>query len=138
MSAQLALRAGIWVLSSRSTAGTFDIPELLPEALVPAWVPTPTGWVAGWPGCWCWSGRPRDLAGGIGAGEKLAGIMVDGAHLPGDSTRWFEPANDHFTGISIGLINYSRDLHGVQFGWLNYTANNPRWARLLLFINVPI
>ena len=96
--------------------------------------------------------------GGIGAGDELVGIMmggvmvfapevrgiavsavngitVGGTYLPGDSQRWFEPVNDRFTGLSIGLINYSRQLRGVQLGLLNFAGNNPPWARLLPFVN---
>ena len=95
---------------------------------------------------------------GVGAGEALSGIIaggvtafapdmrglsvsaangiaVGGRHLPGGSGRWFEPVNERFTGLSVGLVNYSRDLKGVQLGVLNYAGNNPRWARLLPLVN---
>ena len=95
---------------------------------------------------------------GVGAGEGLSGIIaggvtafapsmrgisvsaangisVGGRHLPGGSGRWFEPVNERFTGLSVGLVNYSRQLKGVQIGVLNYAGNNPRWARLLPLVN---
>jgi hypothetical protein len=48
----------------------------------------------------------------------------------------FELANKEFTGLSIGLVNYSAKLKGVQIGLINYAANNPRWLRLLPLINL--
>ena len=48
----------------------------------------------------------------------------------------FEKVNERHTGIALGGINYTRELRGVQIGLLNYARNNPRWARLLPFVNV--
>ena len=63
------------------------------------------------------------------------GIAVGSRYLPGGSGGWFETVNERFTGLSVGLINYSRELKGVQVGLLNYAGNNPRWARLLPLVN---
>ena len=96
--------------------------------------------------------------GGVGAGERLSGVIASGVtafaphmrglslsaangiavgsrYLPGGSGGWFETVNERFTGLSVGLINYSRELKGVQVGLLNYAGNNPRWARLLPLVN---
>lgn len=47
-------------------------------------------------------------------------------------------ANDRHTGLAIGLVNYTRNLHGVQLGLINWAGNNPPWLRLLPLINVHI
>jgi hypothetical protein len=57
---------------------------------------------------------------GIGFGERLS----------------LEAVCDRHTGISVGLLNYTRSLHGVQIGVLNHAANNPPWARWLPVLNV--
>jgi hypothetical protein len=38
-------------------------------------------------------------------------------------------------GLTIGLFNYAWELNGVQFGVLNYAANNPKGLRLLPLFN---
>jgi len=45
-------------------------------------------------------------------------------------------ANRETVGLSIGLVNYTAELRGVQIGLLNYARNNPRWLRLLPFLNL--
>jgi hypothetical protein len=40
------------------------------------------------------------------------------------------------TGLSVGLLNGARELHGVQIGLLNYAGNNPLLLRLLPGMNV--
>jgi len=47
-------------------------------------------------------------------------------------------ANHRTTGLAIGLVNYTRQLRGVQIGLLNWAGNNPPWLRLLPFANVHI
>jgi hypothetical protein len=39
-------------------------------------------------------------------------------------------------GLTIGVVNYTRRLHGVQVGIINYAANNPPGLRVLPLINV--
>lgn len=39
-------------------------------------------------------------------------------------------------GLSIGLYNYTRALHGVQLGLINVARNNPDWARVLPVLNL--
>jgi hypothetical protein len=39
-------------------------------------------------------------------------------------------------GLTIGLFNVARSLHGVQLGALNWAGNNPLLLRLLPLINV--
>ena len=39
-------------------------------------------------------------------------------------------------GLTIGVVNYARRLHGVQVGLINYARNNPPGLRVLPAINV--
>lgn len=39
-------------------------------------------------------------------------------------------------GICFGLVNFATTLKGAQIGLINYAKNNPKWARLLPFINL--
>ena len=70
---------------------------------------------------------------GVAAGA-LNGFYIDRIDLE-DFLR-IRLANQRFTGLSIGLVNYSAQLKGVQLGLLNYAGNNPRWLRLLPLINI--
>jgi hypothetical protein len=38
-------------------------------------------------------------------------------------------------GLSIGIYNYARTLHGLQIGVLNVAQNNPRGLRVLPLVN---
>jgi hypothetical protein len=38
-------------------------------------------------------------------------------------------------GLSLGLLNYAWEVHGVQLGVLNYARNNRRGLRLLPLVN---
>lgn len=70
---------------------------------------------------------------GLTAGV-LNGLYIDRIDL--EDFLHFKLANRHFTGLSIGLVNYTARLKGVQLGVLNYAGNNPRWLRLLPLVNV--
>jgi len=39
-------------------------------------------------------------------------------------------------GLAVGGINATKELHGVQLGFLNYAGNNPKALRLLPLINM--
>ncbi len=69
---------------------------------------------------------------GIAVGA-LNGFYIDRIDL--EDFLHFDMTNQRFTGLSIGLFNYSAELEGVQLGLLNYAANNPRWLRLLPLVN---
>lgn len=111
------------------------------------------------------AGAVRELDGialgglGVGAGERIRGLALGGlvsmarevegisfGALNGviirsinlDDFLDIRTVNQRYTGLSLGLFNYSAELHGVQLGLFNYAANNPKWARLLPFINVHI
>jgi antitoxin component YwqK of YwqJK toxin-antitoxin module len=38
-------------------------------------------------------------------------------------------------GVQIGIVNYTNRLQGVQFGLINVNRTNPKWCRVLPFIN---
>jgi len=38
-------------------------------------------------------------------------------------------------GLSVGVINYAAQLHGVQLGVINYVKENPWYLRVLPLIN---
>ena len=87
------------------------------------------------------------------AGVTLSGVMVgrqatggviapvyarirDGGHLTGASVSLFNHVQGDQRGVTIGLFNVARSLHGVQLGALNYAGNNPLLLRLLPLINL--
>jgi hypothetical protein len=91
--------------------------------------------------------------GGVRAGGRIKGgtfslLSVGASELKGFTASafngfvfedyWFRRHNDPTIGFSIGLINYAPELKGVQLGLLNYAGNNPKWARLLPFLNAHI
>jgi hypothetical protein len=64
----------------------------------------------------------------------LNGVYVDRIDL--EDFLHFNLANQRFTGLSIGLVNYTAELNGVQLGLFNYAGNNPRGLRLLPLVNL--
>ena len=109
------------------------------------------------------TGARRELRGialgglGVGAGESMQGLVVGGLVAMAPCTRGISfgllngvviddinledflrirTVNQRYTGLSLGLFNYSAELNGAQIGLLNYAGNNPRWARLLPFLNL--
>ncbi|MCF6270415.1 MAG: hypothetical protein L3J41_11930 [Melioribacteraceae bacterium] len=39
------------------------------------------------------------------------------------------------TGLTIGIVNYAKNLNGVQIGLVNIADNNSGWSRVLPFVN---
>jgi hypothetical protein len=70
---------------------------------------------------------------GLMAGA-INGLYIDRIDL--EDFLHFKMVNERFTGLSIGLVNYTAQLKGVQLGLFNYAGNNPRWLRLLPLVNV--
>lgn len=64
------------------------------------------------------------------------GAMVQEVNL--EDFLVIDRANERHTGLAIGLVNYTRELRGVQLGLLNWAGNNPPWLRLLPIVNVHI
>jgi hypothetical protein len=39
------------------------------------------------------------------------------------------------SGVAIGIVNYARELHGLQVGLVNIAGNNQGLARVLPLVN---
>lgn len=89
--------------------------------------------------------------GGVGAGEAITGIAlsvvsVGARDIKGMTVSGFngmsikrgrlKRVNERMTGLSIGLVNATLHLKGVQIGVINYAGNHPRWLRILPLINL--
>jgi len=61
-----------------------------------------------------------------GTGRNMTGIILGS----------FNYIRGGQTGLAVGIINYSRNLNGVQLGLVNYVCDNPKYMRPLPFINV--
>ena len=68
------------------------------------------------------------------AAVALNGVYIDRIDLV--DFLHFRMVNQSYTGLSIGLVNYTARLKRVQLGLANYAGNNPRWLRLLPLVNV--
>lgn len=95
---------------------------------------------------------------GIATGDAITGLAVAGASVISPSLTGVSVAGGYTRtedgplrgavvsayndirgpqhGLSIGLYNYTRALHGVQIGLLNVARNNPDWARVLPVLNL--
>ncbi|MBW3534726.1 MAG: hypothetical protein KY453_05835 [Gemmatimonadetes bacterium] len=80
---------------------------------------------------------------GIGAGaEEARGVVVapaffrieEGGSLSGVSISAFNDIQGRQRGLTIGLLNITEELHGVQVGLLNIAWNKPSW-RVLPLVN---
>ncbi len=68
-----------------------------------------------------------------GVAGALFGIAID--RVKGFTVACFNFSKEH-TGISIGAVNRTKKLNGIQFGFLNYAGNNPKAFRFLPLINM--
>ena len=57
--------------------------------------------------------------------------------MQGVSVSSFNHVKGTQRGLTVGVFNYARSLHGVQLGVLNYAKSNRAPFRLLPIINVP-
>lgn len=82
--------------------------------------------------------------GGIGVGgEQVHGITAtfgmmkvqDGGQFSGLAVGSYNRIKGKQTGISLGLLNYAWQLHGIQIGVLNIVRENPAPFKVLPFIN---
>ena len=87
----------------------------------------------------------RGLAvGGAALGaRRLTGLGVAGGYayvgkgtLRGATIAAITHVNGTQRGLTIGLLNYARELHGVQIGLLNVARNNSFWTTILPGVNV--
>jgi hypothetical protein len=107
------------------------------------------------------SGELKGLTiGGIGAGAPtvkgitIGGIVVGGREIhglcvslgmlkieeeglfKGLSIASFNRIKGIQNGLTIGIVNYTYRLKGLQIGLINYAKNNPKFLQLLPFINL--
>jgi hypothetical protein len=93
--------------------------------------------------------------GALRAGEALSGISICGykldapsitglnlgvcwtqsRYLTGVTCAGYNETDGLQTGLVIGVVNFTRDLLGVQIGLLNYVEENPAGLKLLPIIN---
>jgi hypothetical protein len=81
-------------------------------------------------------------AAGVGAvvrgrlqGIGLAAGTVHVTDLDGVAVSAWNNVRGEQRGLTIGLFNYARTLHGLQLGLLNYVRSNPKGLRLLPVFN---
>jgi hypothetical protein len=84
-------------------------------------------------------------AAGIGVGgNDVRGIIMtpgfmrieDHGTFRGVAAAGFNYVKGEQRGLTIGVVNYARRLHGIQLGVINYAHNNPPGLRVLPVINV--
>ena len=72
----------------------------------------------------------------IGVTLALTNVTVyDNGSLTGFSTSAFNHIKGRQTGVSLGIVNYTHKLNGVQIGVINYVRDNPKYLKILPFIN---
>jgi hypothetical protein len=71
-------------------------------------------------------------------GITLAGLNVrvkENGSYSGFAASTFNYIKGRQTGLSVGILNYSWHLNGIQLGILNYVKDNPRFFKILPLIN---
>jgi hypothetical protein len=76
-------------------------------------------------------------------GDHLQGIMLAGGWVrvsEGGSTRGitcaaFNQIKGEQNGLSLGIVNYTRSIKGLQIGLINIVQENPRFLRILPILN---
>jgi hypothetical protein len=83
-----------------------------------------------------------NLAGTLRA-RQMVGIAIAPAYLRvnadgnfhGLGVSAYNEIRGHTTGLTIGLVNYTRTLNGVQLGLVNVVSENPRHRQVLPVVN---
>jgi hypothetical protein len=70
-----------------------------------------------------------------GAPEQT-GLMLGALNGIGTDRHRVVRVSDRMTGVSVGLVNATARLRGLQLGLLNYAADNPPGLRLLPLANL--
>ena len=65
------------------------------------------------------------IGGVLVAADEVRGITIGAFNGIGIHERRFKKRTNQFTGVAIGGLNFTRNLHGVQIGVLNYAGNKP-------------
>ena len=74
-------------------------------------------------------------------GASINGVVISPVRtrtwdLHGPSVAGYNRIKGDQFGLTIGLYNYARRLHGVQFGLINNARNNRGLLRILPLVNV--
>ncbi len=76
----------------------------------------------------------------IKGGKHVRGIALTAGYLEADTLSGIGIAGYVKTkssnGLSLGICNQADELHGIQFGLLNYAGNNPKEFRMLPLLNL--
>jgi hypothetical protein len=83
------------------------------------------------------------IAGIAAGGQEVKGITIalgmikvgNEGNLKGFSASAFNQIKGKQTGVSLGIVNYARQLNGFQFGLINYVRDNPKYLRILPILN---
>ena len=83
------------------------------------------------------------LAGLAVGGVEITGLTVALAHvrieddgiLTGLTASAFTYIKGLLKGVSLGIVNYSYEVSGIQIGLVNYVADNPSGLKILPFFN---
>ena len=81
------------------------------------------------------------LAGFRTRGEEVKGVTlalgwVKVSHsFAGFTVSAFNQIKGKQTGVSLGIVNYARQLEGVQIGLINYVQDHPKYRKVLPVIN---
>jgi len=68
-------------------------------------------------------------------GIAIGGLVVSSSKINGIAIAFLRNSFDKQNGVSISCFNGAEELHGFQFGLLNYAGNNRRLFRWTPFIN---
>jgi len=75
--------------------------------------------------------------------DRISGLAIapgfarinPGGDLHGISLAGYHEVRGHTQGLTIGIVNYTRTLNGVQLGVINMVDQNPRGRRVLPLVN---
>ncbi len=70
-------------------------------------------------------------------GSALTTGYFHAANLEGFAVAAYVNTNTT-NGVSLALFNRTKELHGIQFGLLNYAGNNPKGSRILPLMNLHV
>ena len=69
-------------------------------------------------------------------GVVVAGFVTGIDTVAGVTASMLLNKSKQHRGLAVGGINATKELHGVQLGFLNYAGNNPKALRLLPLVNM--
>ena len=78
---------------------------------------------------------PYDPPSGVVRGVVIGGLGVGAPRISGGALGVFNRVSGTQHGLTVGVVNYARELHGAQVGLVNI-VNGPRGRRVIPVINV--